>query len=69
MAEADCYLGVKRCGCAVAIVVDTPEHQKEVRKSVAEFMRGGLVIERVTRDDGVDRLLRGGRHCTHGQAG
>jgi len=69
MADADCYLGVKRCGCAVSIVVDNPEHASDVIEIVAEFMRSGLVIERVTRDDGVARLLSGGRHCTHENAG
>jgi len=62
MSDNMSYLGVKRCGCAVAVVFDNPEHAKDVRETVAEFMQDGLTIERVSRDVAVDRLSR---DCSH----
>ena len=41
------YVGVKKCGCAVAAVVDNPDHAKDVAKEVADFIKSGLTIERV----------------------
>lgn len=38
----------KECGRMVAAVVDDPNRPRDVAKSVAEFMRGGVRIERLT---------------------
>lgn len=55
--SAKCYIGRCKCGAIVAATVIaleglTPERQKEhdknVRKDVAEFMREGLSIEQLT---------------------
>lgn len=43
------YIGVRSCGCRVAAVVDYGD--AFTRKSVADFMRKGLVIERTTSAD------------------
>lgn len=42
------YIGRESCGCVVASVLDTGRPRAEVARSVAEFIREGLVIERVT---------------------
>lgn len=42
------YVGICSHGKVRAITVDEPEYAKETRKDVAEFMRGGLTIERWT---------------------
>ena len=45
------YIGRKACGCAVAAAVDMPELQEETAKSVAEFIKGGLRVERIPLGD------------------
>ncbi len=44
------YIGRKRCGCVVGMVVDIPGDDlvNYVADSVAEFIRDGLAVERVT---------------------
>jgi len=42
------YVGFKSCGCAVAACVDGPEYAKETAKTLSEWVRGGLTIERKT---------------------
>jgi len=55
------YLGLKDCGCAVAAVVDEKNHQKDVAKSVANFIKDGLRIERVTIEEARETL----HSCDH----
>lgn len=43
-----CYVGVKACGCAVSACVDRPEYAKDTAKTLAEWVREGLTIERKT---------------------
>lgn len=40
------YIGIERCGCVTAAVVDSPGREKDTRKAVSGFMRDGLSIER-----------------------
>ncbi len=40
------YVGIKKCGCAVAAVVDDGEHIKDTSKVVSKFIRDGLSVER-----------------------
>lgn len=47
-----CYIGRKRCGCVTTIVVDEPEYPKDTAKSVADFIRDGYAVERMTIEDG-----------------
>lgn len=43
------YLGRKRCGCVVAVVVDEgPSNSDYVAEATAEFIRDGLTLERVS---------------------
>lgn len=41
------YVGVESCGCITAAVVDNPEHAKDVRASVRDIMKWGI-IERMS---------------------
>lgn len=42
-----CYVGIKACGCIVAVVVDRPEWVKDTAKDVAAFIMRGLTVERM----------------------
>lgn len=45
------YIGkCKDCGNVVAAVVDEPGREKETAKDVAEFIKDGLLIERVSAE-------------------
>lgn len=46
------YLGRKVCGCVVAITVDDTDNRKWTADAVAEFIRDGLTVDRVTIEDG-----------------
>ena len=41
----NCYVGIKKCGCCVAAVVDVPGEEKQTAKDVAEFIRKGYRVE------------------------
>lgn len=56
------YIGRKKCGCVVAAVVDMPGFEKETAKTVAEFIRDGLTIERIALVD-FDKILPLGCKC------
>lgn len=38
------WLGLRRCGCPVAVVVDMPDHKKDTEQSKREFLREGLSV-------------------------
>lgn len=38
---------VKECGCVVAACVDRPEYAKSTAKDVADWIKRGLVVERI----------------------
>lgn len=44
--ETSVWLGLKRCGCPVAVCVDRHEaaHAKDVSKTKREFLRDGLSV-------------------------
>lgn len=42
------YVARKKCGCMVAAVSDMPTFERETAKDVADFIRDGLAIERMT---------------------
>lgn len=46
--EVPSYIGRKKCGCMVAVIVDDGHNIKEVSKTVAEFITSGLTVERST---------------------
>ena len=64
--EVFAYVGIAQCGCVRAMTVDNPEHAKDVRRNVREFMRYGPVerwpIERVRVQFCLDK------HPTRGKA-
>lgn len=55
------YVGIKDCGCIVAAAVDVKAHSKDVAKSVADFIKDGLKVERVTVEEAREKL----RRCKH----
>ena len=50
------YIGIKKCGCVVAAVVDNPDHVKDVAKEVASCIREGLTIEHMPLEEARERL-------------
>ncbi len=44
------YIGKKECGCVVAATVIDGQTPESVAADVADFIRGGLTIERVESD-------------------
>lgn len=57
------YVARKACGCMVGATVDDPAHKKDVAREIAEWVREGLTIERVTHD--VVRKEFMGSKCPH----
>lgn len=43
-----CYIGKKPCGCILAATADEPKRKNETAKEIAEWIRDGMTIERVT---------------------
>lgn len=54
--EVFTYIGVKECGCAVAIAVDKPQYTEQTREFINECLDDGLHIERVLLEQGKNRL-------------
>ena len=46
-----CYVGRKTCGCIVYVTVDDPNRTAQTGKDVAEAIKLGLTVERMTIDD------------------
>jgi hypothetical protein len=60
MTEMMAYAGRKRCGCVVAACVDEPNHARDVAREIANWVRAGMTVERMTVED-----VRGALHrCT-----
>ena len=38
------WVGLRRCGCCVAVCVDDPKHGADVNKTKREFLRDGLSV-------------------------
>lgn len=55
------YFGVKKCGCAVAVVTIVESLRDETAQSVADFIENGLLIERGKRREVAGRL----QNCPH----
>ena len=43
--KPDCYIGIKACGCYVAVVFDDPRFKKDTAETVAEFIKEGYRVE------------------------
>lgn len=47
-----CYVGVMPgCGCAGVVTVDKPEYAKDTAKTVAQMVRDGLEVKRMTVEE------------------
>ena len=45
------YVGRQECGCIIAATVDNPAHKNHVANDLAEWVRDGLTIERLTLEE------------------
>lgn len=61
MSESWTYIGRKPCGCVVAAAVDNPEYVQRTAHTVAQFVKDGLAVERVTTEVARELL----RICPH----
>jgi hypothetical protein len=62
------YIGVSPCGCVRAVTADLPGHSIDVGADVAEFIRGGMTIERTTVEEASAVLCFSEHplgHCPH----
>lgn len=60
MGEGHCYIAVESCGCVTGIVADTDTGHitaEELSKDVAEFVKSGRRLERVTLVEGKVRFM------------
>jgi len=57
----EAYVGIKPCGCAVAATMIDPEHAKETRKDVMDYLRRGLKVECWP----IERVRSELRRCVH----
>ena len=53
--ESGVWVGLRRCGCCRAVVVDNPEYQTDVEKSKREFLEGGLSVVYATWQEWLDK--------------
>ncbi len=53
-----CYVGIKACGCMVAVVYDDPEHKDHTADAVARFVVDGYRVERLPIETSRSKLGR-----------
>ncbi|MBA4420254.1 MAG: hypothetical protein C0391_03830 [Anaerolinea sp.] len=55
------YIAREKCGCVVGAVVDDPDHPQRTKEGLLEFVKDGLIIERVTvgwvREHGLEQCV------------
>jgi len=51
MKTHDGYVGIKPCGCMVAVVVDNPRWIKDTARTIARFVRNGYRVEPAVLDE------------------
>lgn len=56
-----CYVGVKACGCWVAVTVDIADEKERTAKFVAQMIHDGLTVLHTTSDEVRSRF----RRCVH----
>jgi hypothetical protein len=56
-----CYLASKVCGCVQAGILDKPELRLETAETVAQWIRGGFIVERLPISDPLNVI----RKCYH----
>ena len=70
MDDEMCYVAADPAqpGAAWAICTDEPEYAKEIAKSISVWVREGAQIMRVTRDAGVEMMMKWERPATKTKA-
>lgn len=58
--EQMAYVARCACGAVVAAVIDDPNYRRDTAREVAAWIRGGLVVERMTVDEAREQW----RPCT-----
>ena len=71
MATAFAYIGVAECGCVRAAAADDPNSRQHTAADVADFIRDGLIIERVSVEQAPVKLcwadhVEGDARCKDG---
>ena len=61
--KPDVWVGVKRCGCPVAVVVEMADKPKETEKAKRDFLRDGLSVVRATWEEWEQKYLPRFMHC------
>lgn len=56
------YIAVKPCGHAGGMCVDEPEYKEDCARNVADWIRQGYAVNRVSRAEGIAKLGT----CEHG---
>lgn len=58
-----------KCGCIVGLVADIPEVRKDTAIDVAEFIKSGYLVERVSRESEQfkNAIKNFGHHCQEKQ--
>lgn len=54
--DTPCYIGINKEGKCRAAAVDNPEHVKDTAKTVADWIKHGMTVERVTVAEARRRL-------------
>ena len=55
-AELDCFIGIKPCGCKVAVVFDDPRFPEIFSETLTNFHRSGYRLETANWDSVRDEL-------------
>ena len=65
MAETYAYVGCdpEQPGTACAMADDAPEYKKYTARNLRDWVAAGLVIRRVTLDEGMEMLKKWARPC------
>lgn len=45
------YIGTAKCGCVVAVACDVPSDPKFTAESVADFIKSGLTVTRISHEE------------------
>ncbi len=57
MQATHAYIAKKPCGCVTAVTVDLPDHPDWTSHDVADFIKSGRSVERVTIAEARQTLL------------
>ncbi len=57
-----CYVGIRSCGCRVAVIMDMPHNRTGTASTVADYIKSGYRIERESLED---FKANGMQRCSH----